>query len=555
MKDKNEIGSDDPTNKDDSQKNAPSSEPEVSPIPNVKNGDATELHDSPVSLESDEVLAEPQEASEPSNQNTSLSLKHWGPYKRLIECYKMWPNEEDKRGFWHDHELENNERSRLPDDESVEVPAVWVIELYTPSTVDKLREGINKLGWNSRKRMHSEQSVIEWIDEKREKRRFGWMPLGLVITPDNTNFMPDRTASLPPGVRAAFPTLIHLTPSVTALVIPFQFEDDAAASLEVPLRADFKMDIRRHMRFPSRLWRAAQYILTGRLHPSPFWRETGRPPSEVRRESVSHCLQKLEDKCTKWVEENLPGTFASLPGSKFPTAALLITEKTKPMSKEARNIEAFSGLAISRNSRTWESNEWPGVRLFLEGNRLAFACLRRDAVPDKSSYDDPNSNFTITQSADRDVQGLLLRWSATCLLNGYKETMSTLRDRVARDDSYQPVKNLKELRSLIRKSFYDIGIAGQDILEFTESNLYDFKVLEMNSVGKEGEEAQGLVTSLRSTQAEDVQRVQREADLLKSMLSVSNDLTQTISNLRLQRSILLLTVISVGIALWSFFRG
>lgn len=82
---------------------------------------------------------------------------------------------------------------------------------------------------------------------------------------------------------------------------------------------------------------------------------------------------------------------------------------------------------------------------------------------------------------------------------------------------------------------------------------YRYNVLEMYYVRKVHGERPLLLKDLIESQCRRGQQVQREASLLSSMLSTSNNLTQTISSIRTQRFVIFLTIVSIGIASWAAF--
>ncbi len=519
-------------------------------------GENDELRGALPPSQEDNISSESQETPEELIQRKEIFprwLKGWGPWKRWTWYRKIRKLDEGGCNFRQERDEEANERSRLPCDEGVELPAIWVTELYTPSTVGGLLKGISELGWEyGRSR---DASLTKWMNDVREGRQAGWTSLGLVSPPDAAHLMKERTAPLPSGVSAALPLLMSLTPSLTAFIIVFLFDDDTARSLEKPLREEFTTQTRRDPLFRS--WHVIRYVLmNGPVH-------LGRriyPPDLIRKEAVKAHLHKLEEACVKWVQDRIPGTFASLSYSRSPTAILLVTEQVRPLSDVARQIGAFDGLAINREYDAWESDEWPGARLVLprgwdeEGLRLIFSCRRHDAFPEEAGYHNPTSNWTIAQRGDERIRGLLSRWAITCLLDSYHEALAALRDRAAQDGGYRPVRDLKKLRSLARTMLYDIGACTKEAVEFSESGMrYRYNVLEMYYVRKVHGERPLLLKDLIESQCRRGQQVQREASLLSSVLSTSNNLTQTISSIRTQRFVIFLTIVSIGIASWAAF--
>ncbi|WP_341936870.1 hypothetical protein [Marinimicrobium sp. C2-29] len=477
-------------------------------------------------------------------------MTQWGPWKRWRR-YRNIRN--DDLSFLRDQDSEENARGRLPEDESVALPAVWVAELYTPSTVNSLLKGVRNLNWEHGKTRSD--SLEKWMNEIREGRQAGWKSLGVVSPAEAAHFMSERTASLPPGARAALPILMSITPSITALIIGFIFDDHVSSSLESSLRAEFETITRKDPLFRS--WHVIRYVLTGcsdRLGHSIY------SPDLLRRDAVKARLNEVEGTCVEWVQKNLPGTFSSWPGSRNPTAVLLLTDKIKPMSEKARSVRALEGLALDRDYDAWESDEWPDAKLAFprgwgdESRRLTFACRRSDAVPKKPYYHDPESNWTIAQRADSLIRGFISRWAITCLLDTYHEMLSAWRDQIAREGGYRTVRDLKDFRALARTTLYDIGICTEEIVEFSQKKAgYRFNVIEFSRVRYTPENRRDLVANLRSSQKSRARQVQREASLLQSTLSTSNQLSQTISSIRIQRVVVGLSIVSIGLAIWIGF--
>lgn len=489
----------------------------------------------------------------PSLKLPMKGFKDWGPWKRW-SFYREFQERERKHGRAQD--VQENACGRLPDEEGVQLPGIWAVELYTPSTVGGLFKGIEELGWEYGRSRND--SLTKWMNDVRGGRQAGWISLGLVSPPNAAHLMRERSAELPSKSTAAFPVLMSLTPSITAFIILFLFDEEAAVSLEASLRTNFTTTTRRTSVFRTR--HLIRYVLTGK--DSVRFGFTIRNPDNQRREAVKSQLQALESDCIKWVRRHFPGAFDSLSEARLPTAALFVTEQVRPMSDEARALRALEGLALDRNYDAWESVEWPGARLGLprnwdgEGKRLTFGCRRHDAFPHSSGYHDPMSNWTIAQRADDFVQGLLSRWALTCLLDGYHETLSAMRDEIACDGSYQTVRDLKKLRSFTRTLIYDISACTREIEEFTQSKLrYRDNTIDMTYIQDGHAEKYQLLKSFSSSQEKRARQVRREAELLQTTLSASNNLSQTITNIRIQHLIILLTVISIGIALWSGLRS
>ncbi len=500
------------------------------------------------------VKSEPDDKSSQPRGRVSQITEKWGPWRRFK--WYLATQRAERQEFWQERDPEKNERGQLPPGESVQLPAIWVAELYTPSSVDGLLRGISNLDWeHGRSR---DDSLLKWMSDIRRGCHAGWINLGPISNPSDSYFMKERTAVLPNGVRAALPRLMSITPSITALIMAFILDDQAAASLDEPLRAEYTTRTERSHLFRQRdLLNHLIFGTSVRLGRSIL------DPNLQRRNAARNCLAELENSCIQWVGQNLPGIFASgIRSGMFPTALLLVTEVAAPATEEAQSIRAFDGLAINRDYDAWESEEWPGARLVLpsswneEGIRLTFACRRRDAFPEQPGYHDPESNWTITQRADGRIRGLLSRWALSCMLDGYHETLSELRDSLASTRTHRPVKDLKTLRLLARTKLFDIIGSSHEIEEFTnDMREYRYDVLEMNYTQPLTPEGTNLIDALSTEQRHRSEQARRDAKLLQEIMNVTVGASQAIANIGIQWLAIVLSILSIVIALVALFAS
>ncbi|NQV16640.1 hypothetical protein HQ531_14350 [bacterium] len=500
-------------------------------------------------IDTTQELVEPIDDKEAPKQTINKGLSKWGPWRRFMQ-FRDYQREQFDH-ILQEHDQKDNIRGKLPKDEHIQVPAIWVAELYTPSNIDGLFQGIRKLGWEQGR--IRQDDLLKWMSDVRQGRRAGWTSLGLVSTPQKANLMSERTAQLPTGVSASLPFLMSLTPSITALIMVFILDDEASNSLDGSLSAIYttRITIGHHL-FS---WQSIFYILMNTNMP---FRRSYHDPDSQRMAAVQSSLGDIEKSCVSWIHKNLPGVFSTeIRGQMSPTAMLLVTEATAPLSKESRSIWALRGLMLDREFEAWKSDEWPHARLILprswgeeEGLRLTFACRRRDAFQDNSGYPDPTSNWTIAQRADEKIRGLLSRWALTCMLDGYHERLSELRDKSAARHIYRPIRDLKKFRNLVRSRLYDILTSTHEIEKFTDADLaYRDNVLEMEYVRSPKEKQTDLLSHLQLSQRMRAKQVRREANLLQSVLSVGSEVSQTIASIRIQRFVVLLTLVSISIAL------
>ncbi|MCE4059973.1 hypothetical protein LXM60_07110 [Pandoraea sputorum] len=366
--------------------------------------------------------------------------------------------------------------------------------------------------------------------------------------------MSERNASFPLGIEAAHPFLVALTPSITALVVNFYIRDEESKSLERAL-------VNTYATYSTinpllRIGDVIAYIFLGKR---AKFSHTIHHPDSQRRDSVRSELKRLERQCEDWIRKHLPGVFASgLCDGTLPSAALLVTERAAPTSDQIMPLQA-DGLAISRPDARWVSKQWSGAALCISHNseysdsRLTFMCRRRDAFPVSSAYHDPTSNWTIAHRAEDAIRGILTRWALSQALSGYRAELSNLRDKTASTSKHRSIRDLKALRGLVKHRLYDAIVTAQEVEEFAqERSAYSYDTLDWH-IADRGGKAFFLVEHLSAAQKVEARRAVRDANLLQSVLSNSSNISQTISNLRIQYLIILLTVISVFIAGWALY--
>lgn len=536
-----------------------SSSVEASKDHDVVESDAERLHGAlpPTGPSEDTATPKVVDSVKPCNPSVSLfrkAISRWGPYKRWNWYCRSMEMEKVGSSYWRESDPKENAQGVLPDGERVQVPVIWVVELYTPSTIDGLLRGITDLDWEYGRTRNN--SLLKWMSDVRQGRTAGWTNLGIVSQPSSSDFMSERVAPLPRGIRSCRPILMSLTPSVTALVVAFFMDDESADQLNDPLRANYSTLVTRDPLF--RRFDVIRYILQSK---HPRLGQHIHRPDNLRHAAVRSRIAAMQDECVNWVRRHLPGTFHSLRTVPFPTALLFVTEKTLPLTEAAGLVRAFGPLCIDREYDAWDSSEWPAGRLVFprswddEGAQLIFACRRHDAFPKDAGYPDPTSNGTIAFRADEVVRGLLSRWAVLHMLNSFHMRLASLRDKTARERKYHPIRDLKRFRALARTALYDILVAAQEVMEFVENDhAFRWEVMEMRYVRSVRGTHPKLIEDLRDSLRNRAQQIQRESTLLQATLTIITDVSQTILNTSIQRLLLFLAILSAGVALWTVFH-
>jgi hypothetical protein len=188
---------------------------------------------------------------------------------------------------------ERNARTRLPSGETVRLNSIRITEIFFPSHVQHLMDGLRTLGWLDTNRYGERESLADWISSTRSPLAGrAWARIGAVYPPGGappswrvTGRLAERV--LPEGVESVEFELVQITPSVTAIVAEFAFNEGAADSLNAALSADYATELE-----PNRLGHA---VLT------PEW---------LREKETTRRRKELRDGCAALVRELFPGIFA-----------------------------------------------------------------------------------------------------------------------------------------------------------------------------------------------------------------------------------------------------
>jgi hypothetical protein len=173
------------------------------------------------------------------------------PRPELNAVAETEPDEEGSRflRLSRANDPEHNARTRLPAGESVRLNSIRVTEIFFPSHVQHLVDGLKGLGWLDTNRYGERESLGEWISSTRSPLGGrAWARIGTVYAPGGAppNWrVAGRLAErvLPEGVESVEVELVQITPSVTGVVAEFRLNDPVAQSLNAALSADYATEL------------------------------------------------------------------------------------------------------------------------------------------------------------------------------------------------------------------------------------------------------------------------------------------------------------------------
>jgi hypothetical protein len=465
------------------------------------------------------------------------------PVKRLAERRLNVSHAKQMQRSLSRHDPAENAATRLPPGEQVRVPVIWLAEIFTPTTIDGLVDGMRELAGKAKGTLGLEDDLGEWILSSRRQGR---------TTRHNVPYIRPRGShslgtwfedQVPAGIAYIHPYLHTLTPTVTVLTAAFRLKDDRAEELEGILNQN----------------------LTTRVEMRP----KGFSPLSVglqKDRAADEWRANLRRDAARWLAERFPGSFHKLAPGQLPTTELLLTGRYRPWEPTAQrsDIPEWTGaIGIGGWFEYWQCTTVDYLRLYERYNRDPKSDLRNALVLGAAEQElraDSNDLPTAIASLDSLVAGLLVRWSLTALLRELEEQTPSIQDAADRVSRKPSGRALTKLQEQLLRAGLDSRIVVSDIVRYTQDPMWRYNLLDFSEVipplrHTRRQPAVSLLDSLRQGQAVDGQRVLRMEKDLRDVLSTNAELTGAAANIRLMRNTVWIAVASMIIAAVAAFAA
>ncbi|MBL7261363.1 hypothetical protein [Paractinoplanes lichenicola] len=440
-----------------------------------------------------------------------------------------------------------NEKMVLPPGESVEVPLMWVTELYTPTSFENLRAGLYRL---------LRAADIRDIDSKLSSieacRRGGgyWSNLVWLQSRTSTRFNPQAVRmDLPDGIESIRLEIASVTSSTTALVGSFTFNDDRSRELNA---------------------------IVSRPPAGAVERKSGRQASYIYADSarvkeVQDWFLQLQNLATKFISSRMPGSLSRLSRSPLPAVTIMVAKDLEPWQERPAGPSTYLEiLGLTSLDGYWENSKFPGLRLndarstFHFGKpfgRHLMLAVRREALVAMTT-NRHSSHLEDADSRAREslhtldaylIAGTCIRWAVIEWLSSLEADLAELRDLIDKNAKNRSGRWLEELRVRHIRTSLDGRIVVKELIDRANLRRMKFPMDTDFVKVRPGHEDEGSNLSdamMTQIEARGKRVVEFEADL-GELLSTNADLAMADQNLRLARKVSLLTVASVVVAVLS----
>lgn len=458
----------------------------------------------------------------------------------------------------------DNEETRLPTDEAVHLGGLTIVEAFTPSTISALYRALEELPVGDPKK--TEGWLADLKSSRSAARGQGWQNLGVVRPPGefvHREGFNDET--LPDGVAAVWINMHYETPSVAMVVATFTL-GEAAGELSDILRRDYQTELcGTYLHIPGRFGNLRLRIPWAR--PSSY-----RVMSDIhdvghqKHQAYDALATKYEQECWGWFTRWFRGRFSAEEVSNRPCVRLLFTKEQVPFSGKSRALET---VGLSRVPPiVWRSPEDRGwaIRLDDRGVRdhrrfAAVAAARRADAAKPDGPDDGQSLWHLTQTFHDYQSPLFVRWATTCLLSLYADRLGELRDRAGAPKLLglgRPVRQARDLNSFLLGDGLDASTVASDLHKFAkEPRAFGWTVMGYTEDRTEYPESRSngeplnLTAVLRAAVQSQTKRLLDDMATTTGNLRGSAELRQAMTNTRLQRAVIALSILAVIIAVVS----
>jgi hypothetical protein len=267
----------------------------------------------------------------------------------------------------------------------------------------------------------------------------------------------------------------------------------------------------------------------------------------------------LEIGCAKWFSSRFRGSFSLADLVARPAAWLMYTEREVPFSERSG---WFRPIGLDWESELYRSTGVPGWALTerqwpIERRRfiLKFAARRSDVAYEPSEVEN-KGDWSLAYRFDDHQSALMARYAVRALLFLYSERLARLRDGARiRHRPRRPVGDALALDDYLTGEGLDAIAVASDVRVLTDDiSVFKWNVLEYvqdqsgypDSV--KSPKPREFVSVLHSALKGQAERLLADLDNTTGNMRASAELRQAVANTRLQRTVLIVSLAALIVA-------
>jgi hypothetical protein len=459
----------------------------------------------------------------------------WRYYVRRWLTRKMWLREVEER--WDGMDLHQSPNVPPPA-EHVLWHVLWMVEVFLPTHAGALADSLRDLGWDKDGPL-GRSDALQWLQEARVH---GWpssvspgiFRSSLPLPPGTFAIAPE--IDIPRIFRSVHPTFIQLGPGVTVLVAGFLLADEERSCLERTLRQPASA------RAVAKGWKGGHEV---------------KPASMVRLERLGAERERIRAAAASWLSSNLCGVFAER-ATQPPSWDLITTEIDPPTALDLPNNDWRQALGIGFGAERWSldpANE--DIVLASPGfpdksnSKPTFACLRTSLIErDIGSPKRLSGGMGLLGEQTAPVMAV---WGLVEAVREYEAALAGPRDQPATN---RAGRYIEHIRNGVLPAARDLAVVGtlteylgqEESLRWFAMSAVDLTWTPNRTNVPEPNPRPSLLPWLREQLRAQTTRTRRQADEVASAMQAYGDVLVARSNLRLQRIVVVLTTLILGLS-------
>jgi len=461
------------------------------------------------------------------------------------------PHEGDK-AYYEARDRKSNEASGVPEDEELRLRVVWGIELFGPTEVESLYEGLRRLKWTAGTGQSKEDGARGWVRQQREYGGAGaWYNVGLVTERgDRRRFsMIENFASMPEGVEYLQVRIFQLTPSLTSVLVGFVFNEQFERSYEVELNRDRKTIRERSLR------QSSISILD---------------PENLKGRSLDKARSRTQGIARSWFDANLPGFFCSLPIDRMPTAELITTQAHHLLSEEeGRPTSIHFGwrrlLANASRFDVWRHADCAGLRFMTddrgwtkETSHLVVALCTSEVPEESLKHWGGHERHAYVAYCHEHMDGILSNYAGLAFLKETSKGLKTSRAalNIGNVRRRKSLRALEQIQSFFDRSLGTPAVASELVERSKHISYYKHECARFLSPGWTKDEPHREFGTLLCEQTQFLaSKVISEEHSMREHLEQLSTILSVRESVRAQRRMEWLTVVALVVAAASLFAA
>jgi hypothetical protein len=445
---------------------------------------------------------------------------------------------------------------QVPQDERVQVPGIWTVELFPPSQYASLNESLRRNAWDKR-RVHYGigDANLEVLGKSRAGEGWSWWRLGEVNSQSATwaPYPDGRREELGDWFTAIELVAVQIGAGLTAVLAYFTLSSVGSSYVDS-------------------VWHSS--------HEPEIVRSSGRPRAEDRMwvafRKTQEARNALHEAARNWLTRALPGAFAAA-GKEHPTLDILLFDDYDPLLEESTGLETLDNLrALGLSSghsvhRTVES--LPGL-LFEPTDRRLCPTMGKNvfafygkfervaaAIPNLGAYGGSRGGGAIANYANGRIRNPLILLSISAYLDLIGAQYANLRDKARVEHGNFRARNLKPLRSSFLTLSLDLSSVVRDIQDYSalrsriggEAELFlrdsPWLVERLSRAGHAPREEINLSEQMMRSQVATAERMLAVDKDYRDILSTVSSLGSSVDASKLARVALWVSLLSLMVSL------